>query len=69
MKKLYILDYALVADQSRACEVMYLASEVDALIATIPPYLLDPDDSHYCEPLAKALEKARDEVADLQGSD
>ena len=34
---------------------VYLASHVDELLAAIPAYLLDPHDSHYCEPLATAI--------------
>jgi hypothetical protein len=33
----------------------YDSRDVDSLLAAIPAYLLDPLDSHYCEPLAAKL--------------
>jgi hypothetical protein len=34
---------------------VYLAADVDALIASIPAYMLDEADEHYCQPLAAAV--------------
>jgi hypothetical protein len=45
---------AVVMAGQKSREV-YLASDVDKILAAIPAHLIDPDDSHYCEPLAKAL--------------
>lgn len=33
-----------------------LVADVEPLVFSIPAYLLDPNDSHYCEPLAKAYQ-------------
>jgi hypothetical protein len=45
---------AVVMAGQKSREV-YLAADVDKILAAIPAYLIDPDDSHYCESLAKAL--------------